>query len=138
MPEPTGARNFAIAAPARLLAGRNPPGAGGLLGTMQLAFDGTDWSVLSHLLRCAQRDGWRIRFHPDSVEISSARPAPSGVVVLPAALLRVAREAGWQVGRQAAADRGGGGGGAPAAQASLALRHPSVHQRVRLVLGAGG
>ncbi len=135
MPEPAGARNFAISPPARSLAGRNPWGTAAFVRMMQLAFDGTDWSVLSHLLRCAQRDGWRIRFHPDSVEISSARPAPSGVIVLPAALLRLAREAGWQVvGRQP--DRGGAGGPPPAA--ALALRHPSVHQRVRIVLGGAG
>lgn len=94
----------------------------GLNAAMQLAFDGTDWSVLSHLLRCAQRVGWRIRFLPDGVEIAS--PQASGdVIVLPAALLRLAREAGWQVARPEPGGRG------------MALRHPSVHQRVRLRLG---
>jgi hypothetical protein len=58
---------------------------------MQPAFDRTDWSVLSTLLRMAQRDGWRVEFAPDCVLVSSRR-ATEGVVTLPAVLVRHAED----------------------------------------------
>ena len=92
---------------------------------MQLAFDHTDWSVLSHLLRGAQSEGWRVTFDARGRGIELACPrATATVVVLPAALLRQARAGGWQVSRE---------GPRPAV---LALRHPSVRQPVSLRLGA--
>jgi hypothetical protein len=87
---------------------------------MRPAFDHTGWSVLSHLLRCAQQEGWQVAFHPGRVEI--AGPAhPPGIVTLPAALLRSAREAGWTA--------------RPTQPAALALRHPAVRENVDLLIG---
>jgi hypothetical protein len=86
---------------------------------MQPAFDRTDWSILSTLLRLAQRDGWRVEFAGERILVSSRR-GPTGVVMLPAALVRHARETGWQ----AAVRRG-----------EIALRHPAVRQGVTLRLG---
>jgi hypothetical protein len=86
---------------------------------MQPAFDRTDWSVLSTLLRMAQRDGWRVEFAPDRILVSSRR-ATEGVITLPAVLVRQARSCGWQ-----AAIRSG----------EIALRHPAVRQGVTLRLG---
>ena len=61
----------------------------------------TDWSLLSALLRLAQRDGWEVVFGNDLVVIVHRR-AEQGVVVLPAPLLGHAREAGggWGYVRQ--------------------------------------
>lgn len=86
---------------------------------MQPAFDRTDWSVLSTLLRMAQREGWRVEFAPDRILVSSRRAA-EGIIILPAALVRHARSCGWQ-----AAVRG----------REIALRHPAVRQGVTLRLG---
>lgn len=86
--------------------------------TMQAAHERTDWSVLSTLLRLAQRDGWRVEFDIDQVMVSSRRP-PAGVLVLPSRLLRHARASGWQ----AAVGRG-----------RIGLRHPAVRQAVMLRL----
>jgi hypothetical protein len=90
---------------------------------MQLAFDHTDWAVLSHLLRGAQREGWRVTFDAKGIELACPR-ATATLVVLPATLLRQARAGGWQVSRE---------GPRPTV---LALRHPSVRQPVSLRLGA--
>jgi len=87
---------------------------------MQPVFDQTDWAVLSHLLRRAQHDGWRVAFRAEGVEISNPA-ATERLIVLPAALLRHARAAGWHV--------------APGFGA-MALRHPAVQQPVRLRLRA--
>lgn len=86
---------------------------------MRPAFDPTDWTVLSHLLRLAQRAGWQVAFHGAQVEIAPVWVAP-GIVALPARLLREARQAGWQLGR-----------GEPAS--ALMLRHPAVREPVRLL-----
>ncbi|MBK1660870.1 hypothetical protein [Paracraurococcus ruber] len=86
---------------------------------MQPAFDRTDWSVLSALLRLAQREGWRVEFAPDRILVSSRRAA-AGIVALPAVLLRHARGGGWHC-----AVRG----------EEVALRHPAVRHRVTLRLG---
>ncbi|MEN0074823.1 MAG: hypothetical protein AAGC69_10575 [Paracraurococcus sp.] len=88
---------------------------------MQPAFDRTDWSVLSTLLRMAQRDGWRVEFATDRILVSSRR-AQEGVIRLPANLMRHARSCGWQ-----AAIRTG----------EISLRHPSVRQGVTLRLRTG-
>jgi hypothetical protein len=85
---------------------------------MQPAFDRTDWSVLSTLLRTAQREGWRVEFAPDRILVSSRR-AMEGVIALPASLMQHARSTGWQ-----AAIRSG----------EIALRHPAVRQGVTLRL----
>jgi len=85
---------------------------------MQPAFDRTDWSVLSTLLRAAQRDGWRVEFAPDRILVSNRR-ATEGIITLPAVLVRQARSCGWQ-----AAVRAG----------EIALRHPAVRQGVTLRL----
>jgi hypothetical protein len=87
---------------------------------MQPAFDRTDWSVLSTLLRMAEREGWRVEFAPDRILVSSRRAA-EGVITLPATLVRHARSTGWQT-----AIRTG----------EIALRHPAVRQSVTLRLGA--
>ena len=87
---------------------------------MQPAFDRTDWSVLSSLLRLAQRDGWRVEFAPDRIMVSSRRNAADGVVTLPTVLVRHAQASGWQM-----AIRGG----------EIGLRHPAVRQGVTLRLG---
>ncbi len=86
---------------------------------MQPALDRTDWSVLSALLRTAQREGWRVEFAPDCILLSSRRAA-EGVIILPATLVRHARGSGWQ-----AVIRPG----------EIALRHPAVRQAVMLRLG---
>jgi hypothetical protein len=85
---------------------------------MQPALERTDWSVLSTLLRIAQRDGWRVEFAPDRILVSSRRALP-GVVPLPALLVRHARSCGWQM----AVRRG-----------EIGLRHPSVRQGITLRL----
>ena len=87
---------------------------------MQAYPEPSDWSVLSSLLRGAQREGWRVAFLAGRVEIVRAAVAPN-VVTLPGPWLREARAAGWQVARAA--------GGV-----SLALRHPAVRQHVELRL----
>lgn len=88
---------------------------------MQPRHEPSDWSVLSGLLRAARGEGWQVVFHATRIEIHQAGSAP-GVVMLPARLLREAREAGWQVAR---APRSPG----------LILTHQAVLQRVDLVLG---
>lgn len=80
----------------------------------------TDWSLLSTLLRRAQRDGWNVSFGSGSVLVVPKRAA-RGVLVLPAALLAHARETGWSV-----AKRSGG----------YVLRHPAVRHRIELRLAA--
>lgn len=87
---------------------------------MQPAFDRTDWSVLSTLLRLAQREGWRVEFATDGILVSR-RQAAEGVIGLPAVLMRQARSGGWQ----AVIRRG-----------DVTLRHASVRQVVTLRLGA--
>lgn len=87
---------------------------------MQPALDHTDWTVLSSLLRHAQREGWRVAFGAESIELDN--PATrAGVIVLPAILLKEARASGWHVGR---------------GRGELALHHPAVQQTVRVHLGA--
>ena len=81
----------------------------------------TDWSLLSALLRLAQREGWNIAFRDGSVSVAHRRAA-RGVVVLPATLLGHARQAGWSVARRPGA---------------FELRHPAVRHRIRVVLLAG-
>ena len=85
---------------------------------MQPACLRTDWSVLSTLLRLAQREGWRVEFAEDRILVSSRR-ATEGVIVLPATLMRHARASGWQASRL---------------PEGFALRHPAVRQSVRLRL----
>ena len=85
---------------------------------VQPGFHRTDWSVLSTLLRLAQREGWRVEFAPDHVVVSSRRSG-EGVVVLPAALVRHARGAGWQ---------------AETRMGEIRLRHPAVRQGVTVLL----
>jgi hypothetical protein len=80
----------------------------------------SDWSLLSKLLRLAQRDGWDIAFGNEQV-LMAHRRAARGVVVLPAALLGHAREAGWRVVRR---------------PAGFELRHPAVQRRVEVRLVA--
>ncbi len=87
---------------------------------MALADLRTDWSRLSTLLRHAQRDGWNISFGNGLVLVVHRR-ASRGVVVLPAALLGQAREAGWRVAR-----RPGG----------FDLSHPAVRHRIQVRLAA--
>lgn len=87
---------------------------------MHAAIERTDWSVLSTLLRLAQRDGWRVEFSSDQVMVSSRR-ALEGVVVLPFRLMRHARASGWSAA--IAPDR-------------IGLRHPAVRQAVLLRLVA--
>jgi hypothetical protein len=87
---------------------------------MALADSRTDWSLLSTLLRLAQRDGWSIAFGNGRVLVAHRRAARD-VVVLPAALLRHARKAGWRIAR-----RPGG----------FELRHPAVRHRIEVTLVA--
>ena len=87
---------------------------------MEAARERTDWSVLSTLLRLAQRDGWRVEFASNQVLVSSRREA-AGVLVLPTRLMRHARASGWH----AAVGRG-----------RIGLRHPAVRQAVTLRLDA--
>jgi hypothetical protein len=87
---------------------------------MQPAYLRTDWSVLSNLLRLAQREGWRVEFSDDQILVSHRRAA-EGVVVLPAALMHHARSNTWQVARLAD---------------GFQLRHPAVRQPVNLRLVA--
>ena len=87
---------------------------------MAFANPRTDWSLLSTLLRLAQRDGWHISFGKELVLVAHRRAA-RGVMVLPAALLGHARGAGWRVAR-----RPGG----------FELRHPAVRHRIELRLAA--
>jgi hypothetical protein len=82
------------------------------------ALNRTDWSVLSTLLRLAQRDGWWVEFAADRILVRSRRRS-LGAVMLPARLLRQAREHGWQ--RVVRPDE-------------IALRHPAVRQGVTLRL----
>jgi hypothetical protein len=86
---------------------------------MQPAYDRTDWSVLSTLLRLAQREGWRVDFTSDRVLVSNRRAA-EGVVPLPATLIHHARSHGWQIEIRTA---------------EITLRHASVRQGVTLQLG---
>ncbi len=88
---------------------------------MEAARDRTDWSILSTLLRLAQREGWRVEFEADQVLVSSRR-ATTGVIVLPSRLIRHARASGWQ---------------AAIAPGRIGLRHPAVRQAVTLRLGEG-
>ena len=87
---------------------------------MALADVRTDWSLLSALLRLAQRDGWGVSFR-NGVVLVAHRSAPRGVVVLPAKLLGHAREAGWRVARR---------------QQGFELRHPAVRNRIEVRLVA--
>jgi hypothetical protein len=80
----------------------------------------TDWSILSTLLRLAQRDGWRVEFDYDRVQVSSRRSL-EGVVVLPCRLMRHARANGWDVAM---------------ARGRIGLRHPAVRHAVTLQLEA--
>ena len=82
----------------------------------------TDWSRLSTLLRLAQRDGWDVAFGNGRISLGHRR-SEGAVVVLPAALLGHAREAGWQVLRR---------------PAGFELRHHAVRHpiEVRLVAAA--
>lgn len=80
----------------------------------------TDWSLLSTLLRIAQRDGWNIAFGNGRITVAHRRAA-RGVVVLPAALLGHARGAGWRVARR---------------PEGFELRHPGVRHRVEVRLAA--
>lgn len=86
---------------------------------MQAALERTDWSVLSTLLRLAQREGWRVEFGHDQILVSSRRDL-DGVVVLPSRLMRHARASGWS---------------AAMAPGRIGLRHPAVRQAVQLRLG---
>ena len=86
---------------------------------MQYALERTDWSVLSTLLRLAQRDGWRVEFGSDQILVSSRR-ALDGVLVLPSRLMRHARASGWHTA---------------VAPGRIGLRHPAVRQAVLLHLG---
>jgi hypothetical protein len=88
---------------------------------MEAAHPRTDWSILSTLLRLAQREGWRVEFEADQVQVSSRR-AKAGVIVLPSRLIRHAKASGWQ---------------AAVAPGRIGLRHPSVRQAVTLRLGEG-
>jgi hypothetical protein len=85
---------------------------------MQALREQTDWSVLSTLLRLAQRDGWRVEFDIDQVLVSSRREV-RGVLVLPSRLMRHARASGWN---------------AAVAPGRIGLRHPAVRQSVTLWL----
>ncbi len=87
---------------------------------MALADLRTDWSLLSTLLRLAQRDGWNVSFREGLVLVVPKRAA-RGVLVLPAALLGHARGAGWRVARRA--------GG-------FELHHPAVRHRIEVRLAA--
>ena len=80
----------------------------------------TDWSRLSTLLRLAQRDGWAVSFGEGSVLVAPKRAA-RGVLVLPAALLGHARQAGWRVARRAE---------------GFELQHPAVRHRIKVKLAA--
>ena len=80
----------------------------------------TDWSLLSTLLRLAQRDGWGVEFGDDLVLVVHPR-AVRGVVVLPATLLGHARGAGWRVARRSE---------------GFESRHPAVRHRIELKLAA--
>lgn len=87
---------------------------------MAVASPRTDWSLLSTLLRLAQREGWNVAFRDGSVLVVHRRAA-RGVVVLPAVLLGHAREAGWRVARRPGA---------------FELRHPAVRHRIQVSLRA--
>lgn len=87
---------------------------------MALAHPRTDWSLLSALLRIAQREGWGVSFSNGRVLVAHGRAA-LGVVVLPAALLKHARDNGWRAAR-----RPGG----------FELSHPRVRHRIELRLAA--
>ena len=86
---------------------------------MEAARERSDWSVLSTLLRLAQRDGWRVEFDSQQILVSSRRAA-AGVIVLPSRLMRHARASGWSVAM---------------APGRISLRHPAVRQPVTLRLG---
>lgn len=87
---------------------------------MQSACLRTDWSVLSTLLRLAQREGWRVEFADDRILVSHRRAAAEGVVMLPALLMGHARGNAWQVARL---------------PEGFLLRHPAVRQSITLQLG---
>jgi hypothetical protein len=97
---------------------RNIRAAGDLSEGMEAARERTDWSVLSTLLRLAQRDGWRVEFDSNQVLVSSRRAA-AGVLVLPTRLMRHARASGWK---------------AAMSHGRIGLRHPAVRQAVTLRL----
>lgn len=78
----------------------------------------TDWSLLSALLRLAQREGWGVSFSNGRVLVAHRR-AGGAVVVLPAALLKHARENGWRAARR---------------PAGFELSHPLVRHRIELSL----
>ena len=80
----------------------------------------TDWSLLSGLLQFARRDGWGIAFERGTI-LFVHRRTERGVVVLPAALLGPAREAGWRVAKR---------------REGIELRHPAVRRRIELRLVA--
>ena len=80
----------------------------------------TDWSLLSKLLRLAQKDGWNIAFGNGSVLVAHQR-AERGVVVLPAGLLSHARQGGWRIERR---------------PSGFELRHPAVRHRIEVRLVA--
>lgn len=85
---------------------------------MQIADLRTDWSLLSAVLRLAQRDGWNVSFGAGVVVVAHRRAA-EGVVVLPAALMRHARAAGWSAAR---------------APHGFDLRHAAVRHRIEVRL----
>lgn len=87
---------------------------------MQAGLPRTDWTVLSTLLRLAQREGWRVEFDDDRVHVSSRR-AMAGVMVLPCRLMLHARANGWS---------------AAIAPGRIGLRHPAVRHAVTLRLDA--
>lgn len=104
--------------PARPPACPEPVAAIVALPRMQHAFRPTDWSVLSTLLRLAQREGWRVEFAGQDIFMSSRWAIP-GATVLPAVLVGQARAAGWRT---------------VAREGGLTLRHPAVRQQVSLRL----
>ncbi|MBL6457683.1 hypothetical protein JMJ55_20305 [Belnapia sp. T6] len=85
---------------------------------MEAALQRTDWSVLSTLLRLAQREGWRVEFDTHEVVVSSRRAA-AGVIHLPSRLMRHARASGWH---------------AAITPGRIGLRHPAVRQAVTVRL----
>ena len=89
-------------------------------GVMASANPLTDWSLLSTLLRLAQRDGWNISFGKELVLVVHRRAA-RGVLVLPAALLGHARGAGWRVARR---------------PWGFELHHPAVRHRIEVRVAA--
>ena len=87
---------------------------------MAFANPRTDWSLLSKLLRLAQRDGWDIAFGDGRIQVAHRR-ADGRVVVLPATLLGHARQSGWTVVRR---------------PLGFELRHPAVRHPIEVKLDA--